>query len=155
MIGCVVNVHSLRMSLAPPSLSSRTSIFPITILRDREFASTSALAGEHWAQRHRADGDERPQGPVCARYFRCSPRSDIRSLGTRACGPSHREWAKHIYILQFTDPTKGRIIIDGIDISMIGVHDLREKLTLIPQDATLFAGTIRDNLDPFGDYSDL
>ncbi|KAJ7125217.1 multidrug resistance-associated ABC transporter [Mycena epipterygia] len=53
-------------------------------------------------------------------------------------------------ILRFTDPSSGRILIDGIDISKIGVEDLRSRLTFIPQDATLFSGTLRENLDPFG-----
>ncbi|KAG7443764.1 multidrug resistance-associated ABC transporter [Guyanagaster necrorhizus] len=57
-------------------------------------------------------------------------------------------------ILRFVDPTEGRILIDGIDTSTIGIHDLRSRLTFIPQDATLFSGTLRDNLDPFGDHND-
>ncbi|KAJ6468022.1 hypothetical protein C8R47DRAFT_1325922 [Mycena vitilis] len=56
--------------------------------------------------------------------------------------------------LRFVDPTNGRIVIDGIDISTIGINDLRSRLTFIPQDATLFSGTLRDNLDPFGDHDD-
>ncbi|KAJ7105197.1 multidrug resistance-associated ABC transporter [Mycena epipterygia] len=57
-------------------------------------------------------------------------------------------------ILRFTDPSSGRILIDGIDISKIGIEDLRSRLTFIPQDATLFSGTLRDNLDPFNDHDD-
>ncbi|KAJ6562715.1 multidrug resistance-associated ABC transporter [Mycena vulgaris] len=57
-------------------------------------------------------------------------------------------------ILRFADPVSGRIVIDGIDISTIGINDLRSRLTFIPQDATLFSGTLRDNLDPFGDHDD-
>ncbi|KAJ4488293.1 ABC transporter type 1, transmembrane domain-containing protein [Lentinula aciculospora] len=49
---------------------------------------------------------------------------------------------------------RGKIIIDGIDISTIGIHDLRSRLTFIPQDATLFSGTLRENLDPFGEHTD-
>ncbi|RDB18199.1 ATP-dependent bile acid permease [Hypsizygus marmoreus] len=57
-------------------------------------------------------------------------------------------------ILRFVDPTSGRILIDGIDISTIGIHDLRSRITFIPQDATLFSGTLRDNLDPFREHTD-
>ncbi|KAJ7869653.1 multidrug resistance-associated ABC transporter [Mycena leptocephala] len=56
--------------------------------------------------------------------------------------------------LAFVEPSGGRIFVDGIDISKIGLNDLRTRLTFIPQDATLFSGTIRDNLDPFDEYED-
>ncbi|KAI9025859.1 hypothetical protein CLU79DRAFT_813063 [Phycomyces nitens] len=55
---------------------------------------------------------------------------------------------------RFLEPSNGSISIDGIDISHIGVQDLRSKLTIIPQDAVLFSGTIRSNLDPFDEYTD-
>ncbi|KAF7350973.1 hypothetical protein MSAN_01659500 [Mycena sanguinolenta] len=57
-------------------------------------------------------------------------------------------------ILRFTDPSSGRILVDGIDICKIGVEDLRSRVTFIPQDATLFSGTLRENLDPFSEHDD-
>lgn len=48
----------------------------------------------------------------------------------------------------------GRIIIDDIEIQNLGLKDLRSRLTIIPQDPVLFAGTVRDNLDPFNVKSD-
>ncbi|KAF9135862.1 hypothetical protein BG015_003214, partial [Linnemannia schmuckeri] len=59
-----------------------------------------------------------------------------------------------ISLFRFMDPVSGRIVIDGIDITKIGLHDLRSKLTIIPQDPILFKGTLRFNLDPFNEHED-
>lgn len=48
---------------------------------------------------------------------------------------------------------EGRVEIDGIDIAKIDLQLLREKVTVIPQDPTLFTGSLKYNLDPFGKYS--
>ncbi|KAG0233737.1 P-loop containing nucleoside triphosphate hydrolase protein [Mortierella sp. GBAus27b] len=52
-------------------------------------------------------------------------------------------------------PHRGGITIDGIDISKIGMHDLREKMAIIPQEPFLFRGTLRFNLDPFSQHQDV
>lgn len=55
---------------------------------------------------------------------------------------------------RFIEADTGSVKIDGLDISKIGLKDLRENIAIIPQDPTLFVGTIRSNLDPFGLYTD-
>ena len=55
---------------------------------------------------------------------------------------------------RLVEPSGGKIIIDGIDICMLGLHDLRSRFGIIPQDPVLFQGTVRSNIDPIGLYSD-
>lgn len=50
---------------------------------------------------------------------------------------------------------EGDIVIDNFDIQMLGLHELREKISVIPQDPVLFSGSIRRNLDPFHLYDDM
>uniref|UniRef100_A0A8C2FJQ2 Uncharacterized protein n=1 Tax=Cyprinus carpio TaxID=7962 RepID=A0A8C2FJQ2_CYPCA len=57
-------------------------------------------------------------------------------------------------LFRIIEASEGRILIDGIDISTLGLHDLRSRLTIIPQDPVLFSGTLRMNLDPFEKFSD-
>uniref|UniRef100_A0AAQ5Y5P3 ABC-type glutathione-S-conjugate transporter n=1 Tax=Amphiprion ocellaris TaxID=80972 RepID=A0AAQ5Y5P3_AMPOC len=57
-------------------------------------------------------------------------------------------------IFRILEAASGRILIDGINITQIGLHDLRSRITIIPQDPVLFSGSVRMNLDPFETCSD-
>jgi len=57
-------------------------------------------------------------------------------------------------IFRIIEASDGGVYIDGVDTSKIGLHQLRSKIAIIPQDPILFSGTLRMNLDPFEVYTD-
>ncbi|KAK7938450.1 hypothetical protein WMY93_001776 [Mugilogobius chulae] len=59
-----------------------------------------------------------------------------------------------IGLFRIIEASEGQILIDGVDISELGLHQLRSRITIIPQDPVLFSGSLRMNLDPFNSYSD-
>ncbi|KAN0111601.1 hypothetical protein V8E52_008339 [Russula decolorans] len=83
--------------------------------------------------------------------FTLKGRERVGLLGRTGSGKSTLAMS----VLRFVEPASGRILVDGIDITTIGLHDLRSRVTFIPQDAALFSGTLRENLDPFNEHDDL
>uniref|UniRef100_A0AAY4BRS6 Multidrug resistance-associated protein 1 n=1 Tax=Denticeps clupeoides TaxID=299321 RepID=A0AAY4BRS6_9TELE len=57
-------------------------------------------------------------------------------------------------LFRIIEASEGEIRVDGVNIANMGLHDLRSRITIIPQDPVLFSGTLRMNLDPFDGYTD-
>ncbi|KAJ9706092.1 hypothetical protein PVL29_001589 [Vitis rotundifolia] len=57
-------------------------------------------------------------------------------------------------LFRLVEPTEGHVVIDGLNISTIGLYDLRSRLGIIPQEPTLFSGSVRYNLDPLSRHTD-
>ncbi|XP_038064939.1 multidrug resistance-associated protein 4-like [Patiria miniata] len=90
-------------------------------------------------------------GPLVLREINCviKPNEKVGIVGRTGAGKS----SLMTVLMRLAEPT-GTVMIDGINTGLIGLHDLRKKVSFIPQDPVLFSGTLRKNLDPFSEHSD-
>mmetsp|Transcript_9780 Transcript_9780/g.14754 ORF Transcript_9780/g.14754 Transcript_9780/m.14754 type:complete len:854 (+) Transcript_9780:3062-5623(+) len=96
--------------------------------------------------RYREDLDPVIKGLSAVVY----PREKIGIVGRTGAGKSSLIQA----LFRIVELSSGSIEVDGVDIAEIGLERLRIEMAIIPQDPMLFSGTIRSNLDPFGEASD-
>ncbi|KAI3907597.1 hypothetical protein MKW98_016241 [Papaver atlanticum] len=83
-------------------------------------------------------------------FFTISPSEKVGIVGRTGAGKSSMLNA----LFRIVELERGRILIDGYDVSKFGLTDLRKVLGIIPQSPVLFSGTVRFNLDPFNEHND-
>ncbi|XP_051862486.1 probable multidrug resistance-associated protein lethal(2)03659 isoform X2 [Drosophila albomicans] len=82
--------------------------------------------------------------------FEIKPMEKVGIVGRTGAGKS--SLINALFRLSYND---GAIVIDSRDTNELGLHDLRSKISIIPQEPVLFSGSMRYNLDPFEEYSDV
>ncbi|KAG5675829.1 hypothetical protein PVAND_005699 [Polypedilum vanderplanki] len=82
--------------------------------------------------------------------FKLRSQEKIGIVGRTGAGKS----SLTLSLFRIIEAAGGKIVIDDINIAEIGLHSLRSRLTIIPQDPVLFSGSLRMNIDPFDSYSD-
>ncbi|XP_033224446.1 multidrug resistance-associated protein 1 isoform X4 [Belonocnema kinseyi] len=82
--------------------------------------------------------------------FKVNGGEKVGIVGRTGAGKSSLTLA----LFRIIEAAEGQILIDNVDVSSLGLHTLRSRLTIIPQDPVLFSGSLRMNLDPFGIHSD-
>ncbi|TRY63252.1 hypothetical protein TCAL_05777 [Tigriopus californicus] len=82
--------------------------------------------------------------------LKIQPQEKLGICGRTGAGKS--SFTKALF--RIVEPVEGKILLDGIDITEKGLHDLRGQITIIPQDPILFSGSLRFNLDPLEQHSD-
>ncbi|KAH9013509.1 ABC transporter [Lactarius pseudohatsudake] len=95
----------------------------------------------------------RPELPLVLKGLSMSVegRERIGIVGRTGAGKS----SIMVALFRIVELESGSISIDGVDISNLGLNDVRNAISIIPQDSPLFSGTLRSNLDPFGQHDDI
>lgn len=130
-------IQYLDIAVEAPPLIPHTAPPP-------DWPREGAITMSHLKLRYRPGLDLVLRGIDCE----IKPREKIGVVGRTGAGKSSLMLA----LFRLVEPAEGTITIDGVDIHKLGLDTLRSRLSIIPQDPTLFTGTIRSNLDPFDQF---
>ncbi|KAL8280166.1 hypothetical protein RQP46_007496 [Phenoliferia psychrophenolica] len=149
---------SIRCDLAGAAVSLATALFVVFSVRLDAALAGFVLSFAIWPSR---DGSIEVED-LCVRYtaelplalqgisFRVKPREKVGIVGRTGSGKS----TLALSFFRFVEASAGKIIIDGIDIRTLSLAELRSRLVIVPQDALLLSGPLRQSLDPYEKHSD-
>ncbi|XP_046552046.1 multidrug resistance-associated protein 1-like [Haliotis rubra] len=127
------------------------------ISTEAEWSDLSRQPSASWPEEGKVKFDDymtryRPGLDLVLKGISCDIRGGekIGIVGRTGAGKS----SLTVALFRLIEAAGGRIVVDGRAIDDMGLHDLRSKLTILPQDPVIFSGTLRMNLDPFNSHSD-
>ncbi|KAL0032002.1 hypothetical protein WJX77_000079 [Trebouxia sp. C0004] len=136
-----VNMNAVERMVEYTSQPTEGSSQESTQAPPRDWPHAGGIVIDNLQVRYRGDLDLVLKGLSLS----IKPREKIGIVGRTGCGKS----TLMSTLFRIVEPTGGRVVIDGHDLAQVPLHQLRSKLTLVPQDPVVFSGTVRDNLDPF------
>ncbi|KAJ3367238.1 hypothetical protein GGF31_007656 [Allomyces arbusculus] len=138
----IVSVERIReYAEMPPEAAEHTDL-----ALPADWPTTGKIEFDHYSTRYRPGLD------LVLRNLSLSIQGGekIGIVGRTGAGKSSATLA----LFRIIEAAEGAIKIDGVDISQLGLQDLRTRLTVLPQEPVIFEGTVRENLDPLGTKSD-
>jgi len=140
------NIVSVERCIEYAELEPEAPQYKDDVELPEDCPSKGEIEFDHYSTRYRKDLDL----VLKDLNFKVSGQEKIGICGRTGAGKSSLSMS----LFRIIEPAEGTIRIDGVDISKIGLHDLRTRLAIIPQDSQCFAGTMRQNIDPTGSADD-
>ena len=159
----LLNISVILLSLVEAMMNSVERVMYYSVPRDEEKWEaddpklSQSVQGGHWPSkghivvrdlqlRYRANLDLVLKGI----NLEFKPGQRVAVVGRTGSGKS----SFLVSLFRMVEPCGGQILIDGVDIQKISLSDVRTNLSILPQDATLFHGTLKYNIDPWAAHSD-
>lgn len=138
---------SVERLLTYASIEPEPAVTNMPVLNEQaQWPTQGAITAEHLSVRYA------PHLPLVLKdvSFTIDAASTVGIVGRTGSGKS----TLFQTLFRFVEPDGGRVCIDGVNITTIPLARLRKNIAIIPQDPTLFIGTIRANVDRFNTCSD-